>query len=268
MSEGDIADAPVPRQWVQGWRIGKPDLVLESPVIQNIPASGTVPYRYVIIQNTEKEDRWISAMEIRPSAPQVVHHLLVFMGPPNTDRKAAAKTFLGGLNGYFAGMVPGQGAITFPEGTAKLLPKGATLVFQIHYTTNGAAAQDKPRIGFKFAPKPPDAELATRAAANRFFAIPANDPNFAITGSHTFFLPTRLISLNPHSHVRGKAFKYELFYPDGKSEVILNIPRYDFNWQMEYTLAKPLMSLRAPGFRSPAGTTTPKKTPPIPIRIK
>jgi mono/diheme cytochrome c family protein len=240
-AEGDKADAPVTLAFTEGWRIGKPDLALEAPLVQTIPAKGTIRYRYVQVPTNLTEDKWVTAIEVRPSAPEVVHHLLVFIKLPPTDPRAAQyKAMNGGLNGYFAGMVPGQGHVTFPEGTAKLLPKGATLIFQIHYTTNGKEVQDRPRIGFKFADKAPEHEVLTRAAANRFFIIPANDPNFEITASHTFFQPVRLLSINPHSHVRGKAFKYELIYPDGRTDVILDLPRYDFNWQLEHQFAEPI----------------------------
>jgi hypothetical protein len=240
--EGDAADAPVAVKFIEGWRIGKPDLIVESPAVERLPAKGTIPYRYVIAMTNLPEDKWISAMEVRPSSPEVVHHLLVFLGYPPGDPRArtAVKEFAGGLKGYFAGMVPGQGHITFPEGTAKKLPKGAVLIFQIHYTTNGKETQDRPRIGFKFAEKPPEYEVVTKAAANRSFQIAANDPNYEVSASYTFFQPTRLLSVNPHSHVRGKAFKYELIYPDGKTDVILNLPRYDFNWQIEHQFATPI----------------------------
>jgi hypothetical protein len=172
----------------------------------------------------------------------VVHHTLVFITFPTGDprAKAALREFGGGVKGYFAGMVPGQGHVIFPEGTAKLLPKGAVLVFQIHYTTNGKPAQDRPRIAFRFAPEKPEYEIVTRATANQTFQIPPNDPNYPVTASHMFFRPTRLLSVNPHSHVRGKAFRYELIYPDGHTDVILNLPKYDFNWQIEHQFAEPI----------------------------
>ncbi len=240
--EGDPADAPVPATFVRGWRIGKPDLVLESPKVEKIPATGALRYRYVQIPTNELEDRWVTAMEVRPSATEVVHHLLVFVTYPKDDPRAkgAMRQFAGGLKGYFAGMVPGQGHIVFPEGTAKRLPKGAVLVFQVHYTTNGKEAQDRPRIGFRFAKEEPQHEVVTGAAANNAFQIPANEPNHEIAATHTFFQPTRLLSVNPHSHVRGKGFKYELTYPDGRTDVILNLPRYDFNWQIEHQFARPI----------------------------
>lgn len=240
--EGNPADAPVPANFVEGWRIGKPDLVLEAPKAQDLPATGAIPYRYVKVPTNTTQDQWISAIEVRPTAPEVVHHILVFITYPTGDPRAkgALREFGGGVKGYFAGMVPGQGHVVFPEGTAKLLPKGAVLVFQIHYTTNGKPAQDRPRIGLRLASEKPEYEIVTRAAANQTFQIPPNDPNFAVSASHMFFRPTRLLSVNPHSHVRGKAFRYELIYPDGRTDVILDLPRYDFNWQIEHQFATPI----------------------------
>jgi thiol-disulfide isomerase/thioredoxin len=239
--EGNPADAPIQRKWVQGWRMGQPDLILQAPQPQTIPASGTIPYRYVMVPTKLTEDKWVQSMEVRPTAPEVVHHILVFVELPRTDpRRQQFRGHRGGTAGYFAGMVPGQGHITFPDGAAKLLPKGATLVFQIHYTTNGQPATDRPRIGFKFAKEKPAHEIITAATSNRTFEIPPHADNHEVTATHTFFQPVRILSVNPHSHVRGKAFKYELIHPDGQTQVILDVPRYDFNWQLEYQFAKPL----------------------------
>ena len=241
MAEGDAADGPVMRKWVTGWRIGEPDLILEAPRPQKVPASGTVEYRHVLVPTKLTEDRWVRAMEVRPSAPEVVHHILVFVELPRTDpRRQQFRGHRGGTAGYFAGMVPGQGHIAFPEGMAKLLPKGATLVFQIHYTTNGEATTDRPRIGFKFADDKPEHEVVTAATSNQTFVIPPGDGDHEIVATHTFFRPVRILSVNPHAHVRGKAFKYELIEPDGTSRMILDVPRYAFDWQIEYQFARPV----------------------------
>jgi peroxiredoxin/mono/diheme cytochrome c family protein len=243
--EGDQADAPVARKFTQGWRIGEPDLILQAPVAQIVPAKGAISYRYLFVPNPSTEDKWVTAIEVRPTAPQVVHHLLGFLTYPPGDPRAAPtmRQVGGGLKGYFAGMVPGQQSISFPEGTAKRLPKGSILIFQIHYTANGKVTEDRPRIGFKFAEKKPEFEAVTRAASNRRIAIPPNDPNYKIQARYTFKEPFRILSVNPHSHVRGKAFRYEL-YPDGdlkkKPDVLLDLPRYDFNWQIEHQFATPV----------------------------
>ncbi|HEX8911555.1 MAG TPA: redoxin family protein [Humisphaera sp.] len=239
--EGDPKDAPLPRQFVQGWRIGKPDAVFAANREQEIPAKGPIRYRYAIADTKLTEDKWVSAVEIRCDQPQVVHHLLAFViFPPGDARVKNYPDFKGGTGGYFAGLVPGQAASFFPEGTAKLLPKGAQILLQIHYTPNGKAVTDRPRIGFRFAAGPPKHEMLTVSAHTERFKIAPGDPNAEVTADYPFRAPARIYSFNPHSHVRGKAWRYELLFPDGRKQTVLDVPRYDFNWQLEYRLAEPI----------------------------
>jgi hypothetical protein len=173
--------------------------------------------------------------------PEVVHHVLVFVVyPPNHPRIGEQPRYDGGLDGYFAGLVPGQGHMVYPLGTAKFLPRDAVLVFQIHYTPNGTATEDRPKVGVKFAAAPPAHELSTRGVHNTRFRIKPGDANAEVSAGHTFKSAARLFSFMPHSHVRGKAYRYEVVYPDGRKETVLDLPRYDFNWQLEYRLAEPL----------------------------
>jgi thiol-disulfide isomerase/thioredoxin len=239
--EGDAADAPLPRAFTPGWRIGKPDAVFTAAAPQTIPAKGPIKYRYVVVDTNLERDRWVKAVEIRSDQPQVLHHLLAFLTFPKGD--ARAKDYpdpRGGLDGYFAGLVPGQAATTFPAGTAKLLPKGAKIILQVHYTPNGTEVVDHPRIGFVFADAPPEHEVLTVAAHNERFRIPPGAAEYKVVADYRFRGDTRILSFNPHCHVRGKAWRYELLYPDGRAETVLDVPRYDFNWQLEYHLAHPL----------------------------
>ncbi len=241
MPEGDAKAGAKARAWPVGWRIGKPDVVLQIPEVNKIPAKGEVKYRYTRVETTFGEDKWVKAMEIRPSAPQVVHHVLVFLEyPRNHPRAKEQPNDMGGLGGYFMGMVPGQGHIIMPEGQAKFLPKGATMVFQIHYTTNGTAAEDQTQMALIFNDGPPAVEVTTKGIANTFFRIPAGDDNYKITSSWTVPKDIKLLSFDPHAHVRGKAWKYEALYPDGTRETLIDIPHYDFNWQLLYELQEPI----------------------------
>ena len=238
---GDERDAPVERTFVSGWKIGRPDAVFETPYAFQVPATGAMDYQRVMVQTHLPEDRWVSAVEIRPSNPAVVHHVLVFVVyPPNHPRLGEQPRYRDGLDGYFAGLVPGQGDVTYPPGVARFIPKDAVLVFQIHYTPNGTATEDRPRIGMVFSDGKPQHELSTRGAFNTKLRIPPGADNHAVSASHLFRFPARLLSFNPHSHVRGKAFRYEMVYPDGRAETVLDVPRYDFNWQTEYLLREPL----------------------------
>lgn len=239
--EGDAIDAPLERTFAAGWKIGEPDVVFETPFAFKIPSTGAMDYQRVVVQTNLPEDRWVSAIEIRPSSPAVVHHVLVFLAfPPNHPRASEQPRYKDGLDGYFAGLVPGQGHVVFPRGVAKFIPKDALLIFQIHYTPNGTPTEDRPKIGMKFASGPPENEVLTRGVFHTKFRIPPGDANHEVSASHRFPFPVRLLSFNPHSHVRGKAYRYEVIYPDGKTETVLNLPRYDFNWQMEYFLRDPL----------------------------
>lgn len=239
--EGDPADAPAPRRFADGWRIGKPDQVFAVAKPVGVPARGPIPYQHAVIETKLDRDRWVEAIEVRTSQPQVTHHLLVFVAFPAGDPRAKGRPdVMGGLNGYFAALVPNQGVNQFPPGAGKLLPKGARLILQIHYTPDGTAVNDTPRVGVRYAHEQPAHEVVTLAASNQGISIPPGASDHVERASYRFRGPARLLSFLPHSHVRGKGFRYELQYPDGRTEVVLDLPRYDFNWQLEYHLRDPI----------------------------
>ena len=239
--KGDEKDAPRPRTFTEGWKIGTPDAVVAIPRAVDVPAEGTVKYQYQTIDTDFGEDKWIEAFEIRPSAPQVVHHVLVFARYPREHpRYREQPRNHRGLDGYFAAMVPGQTAFRFPSGTARFLPKGAQLRFQLHYTTNGEAVTDRTRLGLIFAKGKPTHEMRTSGLANVGIRIPPGADNHREGTSRMLPVAARLYGFTPHMHVRGKAFRYEALLPDGTKRTLLDIPRYDFNWQLHYRLAEPL----------------------------
>jgi len=141
---------------------------------------------------------------------------------------------------FFIGNVPGTMPQVYPEGTAKLLPKGSSIIFQMHYTPNGKKAFDKTKLGLKFAKTPPKHVLRTASAVNFRFEIPPNDAHHRVGATMPIKRDMKLVALTPHMHLRGKAFKYEMEFPDGKTQTLLEVPRYDFGWQIRYVLAKPL----------------------------
>jgi hypothetical protein len=202
-----------------------------------VPAEGTIPYRQFFVPTGLKEDKWIQAVEVRPTARAVVHHVLAFVIYPLNRLSEQPK--IDGLNGYVGIYVPGEGPTTFPEGTGKYMPAGATIGFQIHYTATGEAAEDQTQIGFIWAKKRPAGEVVTQSASNQGIRIPAGAADHPQEASFTFPHDAKLLSLLPHMHVRGKAFKYVAITPDGKEEVLLDVPHYDFNWQTCYRLKEP-----------------------------
>lgn len=232
--EGDPGLAIAPRSWTPGWELGEPDATLSLPEPFPIPAEGIVEYQYTYVPTDFGEDKWIEAMEIRPTDLSVVHHVLVFVEEPGAEEQQ------GGIDGYMGIWVPGFQGSVFPERAAKLLPAGSTLKFQIHYTPNGEPGLDQTTIGFHFADGVPERVVETTSAYNSRFRIPAGAPNHLVEAEYEFTSPGELLSLLPHMHLRGKAFRYDLVYPDGREIPLLDVPRYDFNWQLEYEFAEPI----------------------------
>ena len=233
--EGDRRDLPEPPTFTEGWQIPEPDKVVyiqEKPV--KVAAQGVLPYRYFLVDPFFKEDKWVKAIEARPGNRAVVHHIIVgFVKPKQQPRLGLGG---GALVGYAPGMPPSK----YPEGAALFVPKGSKVVFQVHYTPNGTPQEDRSCVGFVFADA---SEVRERVdgdeAANTHFRIPAGADNFEVTSGHAFRDDVRLVSMTPHMHMRGKAFRYEAAYPDGRRETLLDVPRFDFNWQLRYDLAEP-----------------------------
>ena len=220
------------------WPLGEPDVVIAMPESIAVPASGVLDYEYVRVPYTGTEDIWVEAADVLPGARSVVHHVLVFIRYPQHLRHLQPD-YEGGLDGFFAGYVPGMQPAYFPEGTAKFVPAGSEFVFQLHYSTTGKPADDLSKLGLYVREGKPKRELFTRAASNTEFAIPPGDPAYGAGSAFRVGQDTVLYSMSPHMHYRGKSFKYVAQYPDGSSEVLLNVPNYDFNWQTMYAFDKP-----------------------------
>lgn len=253
VKEGDPKDAPAPRQFVEGWNIGTPDLVLEMPNAFDVPATGKVDYMYVVLPTHLTEDKWIQASEVRPGNRAVMHHVIVSIREPGSTWMPDAKpgvVFLpprgnrggelaSGLGGYVPGQVVLAAAGDAPR-RATLLKAGSDIVFQLHYTPNGAATTDRTKIGIIFAKNAPERRLIGGNSASMRFAIPPGDANYEIDGAATLQYDCDLVSMMPHAHLRGKSFEYRIVRPDGTSETVLSVPRYDFNWQLTYYLENPI----------------------------
>ena len=235
--EGDKADAPIARTFPKDWAIGKPDLVLQIPKPIAVKATGTMPYQKVVVETNFAEDKYIQAIEIRPTAKQVVHHVLVFpLGPGTTVPRGAEAT------GHVAAYVPGNNRQIYPDGYAKKLMKGGRLLFQIHYTPNGEATEDQTEIAFIFAKEKPHTEIRVFGLVQPKILIPPGDDNYKNNASLSVPIDVTICAFAPHMHVRGKACKYEIVSKDKKTRrVLLDIPQYDFNWQIYYQLAEPVV---------------------------
>jgi Ca2+-binding EF-hand superfamily protein/peroxiredoxin len=235
-AKGEVADAPKPRVFPSEWSIGKPDAIIAAAKPVSIKAEGTMPYQHVTVTTDFPEDRWVRGFEILPTARQVVHHVIVNVHEKGSKVRGGGDE---GGEGYWAAYVPGNTRQVYPEGFARKLPAGATVSFQIHYTPNGKAVEDTMRMGLLFAKTPPKYVIHTTALPNARISIPPGAADHVETAQRKLPTDVNVMSWMAHMHVRGKAFKFEVTLPDGKTETLLDIPKYDFNWQLRYDYAVP-----------------------------
>ncbi|MFZ4628145.1 MAG: thiol-disulfide isomerase [Blastocatellia bacterium] len=265
--EGNPKDLPpVPKPRTGEWRNGEPDVVLSMSEAVEIPAEGTVPYKYFAVPTNFTEDKYVQFAEIKRGAPSVVHHVIISVREPEQGVLPPAGEIrldrLRGANpedpqannrnanqrrgtnpdGMLVGWAPGMSPLRLRDGNAKLIRKGSVLVFQMHYTTNGEPATDITKVGLWFAKGPVDKRVITKGVMvdPRQFVIPAGDPNYVAKSTFTFPEDAHIHMFMPHMHVRGKSFEYTLVYPDGTSKVLLRVPKYDFNWQLGYFVREPI----------------------------
>jgi peroxiredoxin len=234
---GDLTKAPPPREFGTGWQVPTaPDLVVEMAATPfSVPASGEVKYQYFAADPGLKEDTWIRAAEIVPGNRAIVHHVIVFAGVGGKIQDEDGQM----LTAY----VPGYRVIPLKPGYAKRIPAGAKFIFQMHYTPNGTAQTDLTKIGLWFLKESEVThEVQTASTRSRSFVIEPGKAGqtFETTGI-TAPVELELLSLSPHMHLRGESFRYEMTWPNGQTETLLNVPRYDFNWQTSYRLRGPMI---------------------------
>ena len=270
--EGNPADLPPAPAFTEGWSIGQPDVILELPVEYKVPADGFVEYEYFEIPTNFTEDKWMQALEVRPGNRAVVHHVIVSVRPPKPERRPAAFRLAGGMEippgqsgggpepadgpkrprgqslfpapqrggSSIGGFAPGTNRLKFDDGAAMLIRAGSTIIVQMHYTTNGKPQSDRTKLGLFLAKEAPKVEMRMTSLVNGKLDIPAGAADYSIAAEMTTVNDITVRSLLPHTHLRGKSWEYTAIYPDGRTEVILSVPKYDFNWQTDYVFAQPL----------------------------
>lgn len=216
------------------WTIGTPDLVLELPAVE-VPADGDVPYHNYVLETGLEQDVWVSAAETLPGDPSVVHHIIVEALVQGPTRPGDDPRTVGSLGGY----VPGDGPLVMPPGWARRLPRGARIVFQVHYTPSGTAAVDRSKLGLVFSEQPPQHEARTGIVSTPFLWIPAGASDVEVSATHVFDEDVVLTSMRPHMHLRGREFRFDAVLPSGERRRLLSVEDYDFGWQTTYVLAEP-----------------------------
>ncbi|MEM9366225.1 MAG: hypothetical protein AAGD07_09520 [Planctomycetota bacterium] len=225
---------------------------VRSPIVipADTPEQG-VPYKYIWAGEPFEKEVWVKAAEVHPGAVAVVHHASVYVVRQGVNvRLVNDERPAGLLNDLFSPLsslphlvsfVPGDNAFVHREGHAVRIPKGARLLFEMHYTPTGKRATDRTKVGLKFAKEPPRHEVFGTAAINYWFSIPPGDDNHRVRAqTDRFERDTILLAMNPHMHYRGKAFRYELVTKSGEKSLLLNVPNYNFEWQSTYWLKDPI----------------------------
>jgi mono/diheme cytochrome c family protein len=236
---GDPADMPeTPVFDDEGWTIGTPDDVFTMVEPFEVRDEIVDYYHHTMIPANFTEDRWVKAFEIKPDARSVVHHILVFTMPPGSDPENVQSNM-----DLLAGYGPGTNADVFAPGFGKKIPAGHNIVFQVHYHKEagpGTAVFDQSSMGVLYADGPVEHPVTRAWILNPQIDLAPGDENYVLKSTFRFIDSGKILSLTPHMHLRGKAARFVAEYPDGREEVLLNVPRYDFNWQVMYHYHEPI----------------------------
>jgi peroxiredoxin len=238
--EGNPSEMPAPPTFTAGWRMGKPDFVFRMPRSFTVPAEGTVDYQYFVVEPNVKQDMWVTVAEARPGNVSVVHHVVLFAVPP--DRRVSENDLeQAQANGQMVSIyAPGMNPWRYPEGVAMKIAAGSQLIVQTHYTPNGTEQDDCSYVGLRVIdPSQVKQQVRYSLVTSVNFEIPAGASNHEVRQASRILKDLRVLNFFPHMHYRGKSFRYEAEYPDGTKEVLLDVPRYDFTWQLRYDLAEP-----------------------------
>jgi mono/diheme cytochrome c family protein len=255
--EGDAKDAPAPMTFQNGWNL-KPDIVVDMPKPFELPATGTVNYKYILVKTNFPKDMWIEAAEMRPGNPKVLHHGKVWVRPPGshwmesatpgeayeyeTQRDAIGRNHMEEGNDILGKFNPGLGAQSFNlDGAAKYVPKGSDLVFELHYTAMGQPTTDVSRLGLVLAKHAPTTRYFLSSGPTALnLSIPPGDANAEVVSESTVGAEAKLVYVQPHMHLRGKDYELRVIYPNGESETVFK-GKFDFEWQLGYNFAKPIV---------------------------
>lgn len=224
---GDLAQAPAPPEFPTGkWLIGEPDLVITAARAVTLPAQGYVSYHYVVLPHLFLHDTWVQGIQIMPGNPKVVHHA-------NLAHVSLLEGFDENRN-FLTGIVPGGIPVQLDSGCAMLIPKGAALALQIHYVTTGREETDQISVGLRFAREPVHKRVRYKIIGDYKFKIPPGAPSHSVSAQKTIESDATGIGLFSHMHLRGKDSTFLAHYPDGRTETLLSLPNYSFDWQVSY----------------------------------
>ncbi len=260
--EGDAKDAPEPVKFNDGWRRGTPDLILTVSDDFQLGPTGRDLMRNFVLPTGLTEDKYVEAVEVRPSNSRIVHHAVLTIDTVGQGRKLekeqqanpptpiheldkgpgfTTSMIVGASGGILSVWVPGQMPRTLPEGTGIRLPKGSDVILQLHYHRDGRVEKDRTQVGLYFTKKKVERPMQDGFIIAFFVSIPAGNDRFVVKGTSTVKSDLTLYDIMPHMHMLGKEFKLEMTPPDGKKTTILHIKDWDYNWQETYYFKQPLV---------------------------
>ncbi len=249
---GDLSKAPTVPKFASGWRLGKPDIVVEMTKGFVVPASGPDIYRNFVIPLNLKKDEWVRAVEVRPSARTVVHHVLFYLDNTGKARRLDGRDGRPGFRGMgfrytgsLGGWAVGGGPYEVGKGLAMPLAKRDDLVLETHFHPSGKEEIEKTKIAIYLAKKEPERKIhhLQLPAAWGLFAglnIPAGAKNFKVSGSYKVDVDMDLVTVGAHAHYLGKTMRAWAVHPDGRKEKLFYVDKWDFNWQGNYIYKKPV----------------------------
>lgn len=251
---GDPGQAPPAGSFTDGWQMGKPDLVLQLPAEQKIPGNGEDLWKYILFEKVFTQDTWIRGLEIRPGNRKVVHHSNIAVvtpvgnGPVDWSKVPEDMEAVDNRGGKYEGFnivgihvgLPGRLSFETAPGSAVLIPKGSRVRINIHYAPSKTAETDRTEVGLYFAGGRIDKRWGDFHCRLLNMKIPANDPHYQLEGTKTVKQPMTVYQVGAHMHLRGKAYRIDAVLPDGHKIELLNVDRFNFNWQLMYDLAKPV----------------------------
>ncbi|WP_165071533.1 redoxin domain-containing protein [Paludisphaera rhizosphaerae] len=249
--EGDPKDLPAPRIFPEDWAIeGGPDLVLDIGTDFPIPASGPDVYRCFVIKTNLPQDVYVNGIEYKAGNPRVVHHVLGYVDVSGEARKLDEKeegpgytNFSGPgveVNGDLGGWAPGAFPSILADGVGRSLPKGADVILQVHYHPDGKPETDRTRIALKFARKPVHQTLHWNGAFGWNLDLPPGESNIEVRGKWTVPVDVEARAVAPHMHLLGKNMHMFATFPDGRTQDLIRIDDWDFNWQTQYFFEEPV----------------------------
>jgi Tfp pilus assembly protein PilF len=253
-AEGDPSALPAKPRFVEGWQLGKPDVVVKATRPFALAAGGSDTYWNFVFRSPVDQTRWLKAIEIRPGDKRLVHHANVLVDRGQTARlqeKQQGSGF-GGMeltiesevfdpDSHFLFWKPGSAPYIEPDGMAIRLDRDNDLVLNTHLQPSGKAETLEPSLGLYFTDKPATLHpILLQMENDRLLDIPAGEKDFVVSDDFTLPVDVDLLAIYPHAHYLGKDLRASATLPDGTTQSLIHIARWDLNWQAVYRYAEPV----------------------------